>query len=42
MDCETCKEKRKVISQTPKAELIETLQVINTRLYAGVIKKLKA
>ena len=52
MDCETCKEKRKVISKTPKmeydkvwkiiAELIETLQVINPRLYAGVIKKLKA
>ena len=41
MDCETCKEKRKVISQTPKAELMETLQVINPRLYAGVIKKLK-
>ena len=29
MDCETCKEKRKVISQTPKADLMETLQVIN-------------
>ena len=52
MDCETCKDKRKVISQTPKmeydkvwkiiAELMETLQVINPRLYAGVIKKLKA
>ena len=42
MDCETCKAKRKVISKTPKAELMETLQAINTRLYAGVIKKLKA
>ena len=52
MDCETCKDKRKVIAQTPKmeydkvwkiiAELMETLQVINPRLYAGVIKKLKA
>lgn len=98
MDCETCKEKRKVIAQTPKdvpyiahesavarlervikriwvlvlaliillcasnaawiwyesqfeeirieqgneAELMSTLQVINPRLYAGVIKKLKA
>ena len=48
MDCETCKEKRKVSVQTPKkvwkiiAELMETLQVINPRLYAGVIKKLKA
>ena len=42
MDCDTCKEKRKVVVQTPKAELMETLQVINPRLYAGVIKKLKA
>ena len=42
MDCETFKEKRKVISQTPKADLMDTLQVINPRLYAGVIKKLKA
>ena len=52
MDCETCKDKRKVIAQTPKmeydkvwkiiSELMETLQVINPRLYAGVIKKLKA
>ena len=42
MDCDTCKEKRKVISKTQKAELMETLQVINPRLYAGVIKKLKA
>ena len=42
MDCEICKEKRNVISQTPKAELMDTLQVINPRLYAGVIKKLKA
>ena len=48
MDCETCKEKRKVSVQTPKkvwkiiAELMETLKVINPRLYAGVIKKLKA
>ena len=48
MDCETCKDKRKVIAQTPKmeydkvwkiiSELMETLQVINPRLYAGVIK----
>ena len=42
MDCEACKEKRNVISQTPKAELMETLQVLNPRLYSGVIKKLKA
>ena len=48
MDCEACKEKRKVSVQTQKkvwkiiAELMETLQVINPRLYAGVIKKLKA
>ena len=48
MDCEACKEKIKVSVQTPKkvwkiiAELMETLQVINPRLYAGVIKKLKA
>ena len=42
MDCETCKEKRKVIAQTPQAELMEQLQAINPRLYYGAIKKLKA
>ena len=49
MDCKTCKEKRKVISQTPKdvsyiahESAVARLERIIKRLYAGVIKKLKA
>ena len=49
MDCETCKEKRKVISKTPKdvpyiahESAVERLERFIKRLYAGVIKKLKA
>ena len=49
MDCETCKEKRKVISQAPKdvpyiahESAVARLARIIKRLYAGVIKKLKA
>lgn len=49
MDCETCKEKRKVISETPKdvpyivhEGALARLERVIKRLYAGVIKKLKA
>ena len=49
MDCETCKDKRKVISQTPKdvpyiahESAVARLERVIKRLYAGVIKKLKA
>ena len=49
MDCKTCKDKRKVISQTPKdvpyiahESAVARLERIIKRLYAGVIKKLKA
>ena len=49
MDCDTCKEKRKVIAQAPKdvpyiahESAVARLKRIIKRLYAGVIKKLKA
>ena len=49
MDCETCKEKRKVIAQTQKdvpyivhEGAVARLERVIKRLYAGVIKKLKS
>ena len=49
MDCETCKEKRKVIAKTQKdvpyivhEGAVARLERVIKRLYAGVIKKLKA
>ena len=49
MDCETCKEKRKVIAKTTKDVpyiahecAVARLERVIKRLYAGVIKKLKS